>query len=106
MTDQPTDHKLDDHHHHPGENLPVESNGGRVMPHIVQEQINTWTRYGLKILRGLNSPTILAQRQKMLCVVTVDEEKMQAIIHELKLIDTTRQAQTNTVKVSMIKPDG
>jgi len=36
----------------PMKNLPVESNGKRMMPHILEEQINTWCRHGTKILRG------------------------------------------------------
>jgi len=88
----------------PMKNLPVESNGGRTMPHIIEEQINTWTRHGLKILRGVSSSTVIARHQKVLCVVTVDQEKVEAIIHALQVIDSTRQAEAETGKAPAMKP--
>jgi len=46
----------------------------------------------------------MASCQKVLCVVTLDQEKVQAIIPALQVIDATRQAEAETDKAHAMKP--
>lgn len=72
----------------------IESNGHKTMPHIVQEHIKTWCRHGSKIIKETKCSTLISQAENKgaICIVTVDQEKAEAVIKIIEVIDQERKA--------------
>lgn len=74
----------------PVNELPIEENGKRVMPYLLQHQMQTWVRYGEKLLSDGRFSTLFLAGKKALCVTTNDQEKVVAFQAAAQAIDKER----------------
>ena len=86
---------------------PEEKNGQGVPPDVIQEKINTWVRHGGKILGLIKGATLIAGGNGVFCLVSKDQEKIEAVMKVCTAIEARRQKekQSNLTAVpSIVKP--